>query len=219
MKITICDSCAKLGIFVAHTEVLGTNNGHGMLEDDLRLVEERFSSEDPERLKENPVVRAYRDFYWRIGIDPTKTRPAGEALRRRIERNGKLPRINDIVDAGNIASSSTLIPIGIYDIAKVKGEPSIVLSKGGEIFYPIGKDKPETLRPGIPIMIDEEKVMHIYPHRDSRITSVEESTRDVLIVGAGVPGVDKEIIKNAVEVTTSLILKLGGKQVHEVVIS
>lgn len=29
-----------------------------------------------ETLKDNPTVRAYRDFYWRLGIDPTKTRPS-----------------------------------------------------------------------------------------------------------------------------------------------
>ncbi|MEM2412537.1 MAG: hypothetical protein QW447_02425, partial [Candidatus Bathyarchaeia archaeon] len=43
---------------------------------------------DIEKLKENPVVRAYRDFYWKLGIDPTKTRPSGEALLRRVLHGG-----------------------------------------------------------------------------------------------------------------------------------
>ncbi|HDI12222.1 MAG TPA: hypothetical protein ENF63_01365, partial [Candidatus Bathyarchaeota archaeon] len=27
-----------------------------------------------ETLKDNPIVRAYRDFFWSLDIDPTKTR-------------------------------------------------------------------------------------------------------------------------------------------------
>ncbi|BDC19596.1 phenylalanine--tRNA ligase beta subunit-related protein [Acidianus sp. HS-5] len=220
MNITVSQDCKNLGIFIAHTEILGVTNSKGKLDEEMRKVEEMYSQEDPEKLKLNPVVRAYRDFYWKIGIDPTKVRPAGEALRRRINRNGKLPRINDIVDSGNIASSSTLVPIGIYDMSKIIGEPSIVLSKGGEEFYAIGKDKPEILQKGIPVMVDKEKVMHIYPHRDSKITSVTDSTKDILIVGAGVLGVPQEIVGNAVSMVVELVLNyLGGKQTHQVIFS
>ena len=31
-----------------------------------------------EQVKDIPILRAYRDFYWKVGTDPTKTRPAGE---------------------------------------------------------------------------------------------------------------------------------------------
>ncbi|MHA2500876.1 MAG: hypothetical protein ACXAEL_15005, partial [Candidatus Hodarchaeales archaeon] len=37
-----------------------------------------------ENLKDDELVRKYRDFFWRLGIDPTKTRPASEALIRRV---------------------------------------------------------------------------------------------------------------------------------------
>ncbi|ARM76240.1 B3/4 domain-containing protein [Acidianus manzaensis] len=220
MNIRICQKCKDLGIFVSHTEVLGVTNSKGKSEDELKKVEDLYSNEESEELKNNPIVRAYRDFYWKIGIDPTKIRPAGEALRRRITRTGKLPRINDIVDLGNVVSSNTLVPIGIYDLSKVKGEPSIILSRGGEEFYPIGKDKPEILEKGIPIMVDSEKVMHIYPHRDSKITSVTENTKDILIVSAGVKGVPETLILEASKSVACLIQKyLGGRITHEVIIS
>ncbi len=31
-----------------------------------------------ETLKDDPQMRLYRDFFWKIGIDPTKIRPASE---------------------------------------------------------------------------------------------------------------------------------------------
>ncbi len=76
---------------------------------------------DKESLKDNPIIRALRDFYWSIGIDPTKTRPSSEALVRRLLNSNSIPKINNVIDAGNIASIETLIPIGIYDLDKIKG--------------------------------------------------------------------------------------------------
>lgn len=35
-------------------------------------------------LKDEPRLRAYRDFFWRVGVDPTKVRPVAEALLRRV---------------------------------------------------------------------------------------------------------------------------------------
>ncbi len=220
MRVTVSKECKEMGIFIAYTEVLGIRNGQGNLEEEIKKVEEEFSSQDPEALKSDPVVRAYRDFYWKIGIDPTKVRPSGEALRRRVARNGKLPRINDIVDAGNIASAKTLVPIGIYDLAKIRGEPSLVISTGNEEFIGIGKKAPEKVEKGIPILVDGEgRVMHIYPHRDSVLTSVDLSTENVLVIGAGVPNVKIDLVVEAVKVTSNLLSKLGGKIAHEVVVA
>ncbi len=54
-------------------------------------------------LREAPLFRAYREFYWRVGVDPTKTRPAAEAIARRVLGGRELPTINTLVDAYNLA--------------------------------------------------------------------------------------------------------------------
>ncbi|PKL55961.1 MAG: hypothetical protein CVV35_07160, partial [Methanomicrobiales archaeon HGW-Methanomicrobiales-6] len=54
----------------------------------VRSVRERYTLE---RIKDEPLFRAYRDFFWRVGVDPTKTRPASEALVRRILAGKMLP--------------------------------------------------------------------------------------------------------------------------------
>ena len=43
------------------------------------LFKETRARYDLESLKDVPVLRAYRDFFWKVGIDPTKVRPAAEA--------------------------------------------------------------------------------------------------------------------------------------------
>lgn len=210
MIVKICDNAKRLGIFVGFTEVhdITVEKDNKEIEKEIQTVEEKYKNTNPDDLKNDPTIRAYRDFYWKIGIDPTKTRPSGEALRRRVARNGKLPRINNVVDSGNIASTETLVPIGIYDMDKISGNPTIIMSKGNEIFYGIGKKEPEKIEPNIPIMVDESgKVMHIYPHRDSTLTNITLETKNALIVSAGVPGVEKDLVIKAAKLTAELLVK------------
>src|SRR3972149_8254434 len=47
-----------------------------------------------ESVKDVPELRAYRDFFWRGGIDPTKTRPAAEGPLRRHPGGEACPRRN-----------------------------------------------------------------------------------------------------------------------------
>jgi len=42
-----------------------------------KACEEARANYDAETLKDNPTVRAYMDMYWKLDIDPTKTRPSG----------------------------------------------------------------------------------------------------------------------------------------------
>ncbi len=81
----------------------------------LEIIQEIQSRYSLDQVKDDPVFRAYRDFFWSVGVDPTKTRPASEALVRRILSGGKLPGINTAVDAYNLASVRSGIPIAAFD--------------------------------------------------------------------------------------------------------
>ena len=210
--LTVSEDARGLGIFVAYT-IAWCRDVCEYRDDPLRedveamtkLVRSRYSLES---LKSDPVVRAYRDFYWRIGIDPTKTRPSSEALVRRALRN-QFPRIHPVVDAGNIASAETMVPIGLYDLDRARPPFRIVLSRGGEVFRGIG-GKVEVLEKGIPILIDSQgTVMHIYPHRDSVDTMVRETTQRIFILAAGVPRVPRDLVQRATVRVAELLQKIG----------
>ncbi len=208
--LTVEEGARGLGVFVAYTITWGSPIASSAaldreVESLLRELNQRYTLE---RLREDPVVRAYRDFYWRIGVDPTKTRPSSEALVRRALR-GRFPRISPLVDAGNIASARTMVPIGLYDVRFFTPPARITLTRGGEVFNPIGGEA-ETLKPGIPVMMDSNGlVMHIYPHRDSKETSIRDDTTCMLVVAAGVPGVDRARVRKAVEEVVRLTKLLG----------
>ncbi len=161
-----------------------------------------------ERLKDHPVVKAYRSFYWRINIDPTKQRPSGEALARRALR-GVVPSINNVVDGGNLASMETFVPIGLYDLDKIKGGLELRFAKKGEVFLPIGGEE-EQLSSNQIVLADEEKVLHVFPYRDSKITMITNATKNVLIVACGVPGVGEETLLEACRRAAVYITQLAG---------
>src|SRR5205823_8095510 len=82
-----------------------------------------------------------RELYRRFGTDPTRMRPSSEALLRRLKKGEPLPRINSLVDVANALSVQLQVPVGLYDLAKVKGEELTVrLGREGEGYEGIGKE-------------------------------------------------------------------------------
>ncbi|HYU62292.1 MAG TPA: phenylalanine--tRNA ligase beta subunit-related protein [Verrucomicrobiae bacterium] len=87
-----------------------------------------------------PVARA-RELYRKFGLDPTRLRPSSEALMRRIRKGAPLPRINSLVDVANALSVQLQVPVGLYDLAKVKGDELVIrLGRDGEGYEGIGKE-------------------------------------------------------------------------------
>ena len=163
-------------------------------------------------LKNVASFRAYRDFFWKIGIDPTKTRPAAEALIRRILHGESLPCINTLVDAYNLASIKTEIALAAFDADKLKGKLLMRIAESGEEFIGIGMAKPMILQGGEIVISDEEKLVAIYPHRDADDTKVTEQTRNVYLLTCGVPGISEESLLKASQIAVEFITRFCGKE-------
>ncbi|MGC9117629.1 MAG: B3/B4 domain-containing protein [Thermoproteus sp.] len=202
------------GVKVAYQTVRGINNAIRPKELDALIksaeeeVRNKYKIED---LKNNKIIRIYRDFYWKvIKIDPTKQRPAQEALLRRVLRGEPLPRINPAVDIGNVASIKWLLPVGLYDIDKIGSESLELRWSKGELFRPIG-GKPVQVNGQI-ILAAGDVVLHVYPYRDSELTKVDESTKNILIVVAGLKEIENNsLIECAKFISTNFEQLLGGK--------
>jgi DNA/RNA-binding domain of Phe-tRNA-synthetase-like protein len=161
-----------------------------------------------EEVKNLPIFRAYRDFYWKVGIDPTKTRPAGEALTRRILAGKDLPTINTLVDSYNIASAESFVAIAAFDLSVVSRD-SLVMRRAseGEAFLGIGMSSQIKLS-GIEIVIEDQAkrdLIAVYPYRDSDSSKVTESTKDVLLMSCGVPGIPDEALNAAASLTREYV--------------
>ncbi|MBX5326927.1 MAG: B3/B4 domain-containing protein [Candidatus Bathyarchaeia archaeon] len=163
-----------------------------------------------EQLKDDPIVRAYRDLYWSLGIDPTKIRPSGEALLRRTLHGTDIPTISNVVDAYNLASLETIIPLSGFDLDKIKPPLKIRFSNETDEFRGIGMDTPTKLIKKVLLVADENQIICIYPYRDADATKITEKTRNVLIIGYGAPTIKKNQLVNAVEKALTHIENVAG---------
>ena len=161
-----------------------------------------------EEVRDKPVFRAYRDFFWRVGIDPTKTRPAGEALARRVIAGKELPTINTLVDSYNLASLETSIAVAAFDTSAISPDALLMRkARAGEKFLGIGMDSAIVLR-GIEVVIEDqarERLIAVYPYRDSDESKVTLSTREVLLLMCGVPGIEPSTLEHAQSVTEEYV--------------
>ena len=180
------------------------------------VYEEVRAKYNIETLKDNLTVRAYRDFYWRLDIDPTKTRPSGEALLRRVLHGDELPRISTVVDAYNLASMKTIIPISGFDKDRLNPPFQVRFAKNGEAFIGIGMSKPMALMGKMLVLADEKQVLCIYPYRDLNYTKITEQTRNVLIVGYGASGITEKQLGEAVKTTLSYIKLVSDGEIEMV---
>jgi DNA/RNA-binding domain of Phe-tRNA-synthetase-like protein len=173
----------------------------------MRQIKEEY---DLDSIKDQPLFRAYRDFFWSIKIDPTKIRPAAEALIRRILAGKNIPCINTLVDAYNLASIKSRVALATFDADKLEGDLLMRFAEEGEQFYGIGMEKPLILKGGEIVVSDEEKLVAIYPYRDANNTKVTEKTENIMILVCGVPGIPKQDLENASQVALEYITRFCG---------
>jgi len=145
-------------------------------------------------LKDVPIFKAYRNFYWRIGIDPTKMRPSSEALVRRVLAGRVFPRINPLVDLYNLASARTGVTMAAYDSERIQGRLSLSWARPGERFRGIGMEKEAILTGREVVLRDESSVLSIYPYRDSDHSKITIETVSAVVVACGVPGIDYPLL-------------------------
>ena len=176
------------------------------LEMHKRRLEELIRAEGTaEDIKDEPRVAAYRSFFWSLGIDPTKIRPAAEALVRRIARGHPLPTINTAVDAYNVASVETRVAFAAFDVARLHGDLLMRYAKEGEAFMGIGMEKAKVLAGNELVIDDGEELVAIYPYRDADSSKLTEDTSSSVVLGCGVPGLWGRELTEATERAVELL--------------
>ncbi len=163
-----------------------------------------------EKLREDPDFRAYRDFFWRLGIDPTKNRPAAEALIRRVLNEKPIPKINTWVDAYNMVSIQTAIPIASFDADLLEGDLLMREAREGEEFLGIAMKKPVILKGGEAVIQDNSRLVAIYPYRDADYSKVTDKTKNVLMLMCGAPDISHSKLGESSDIARSVLTRFCG---------
>lgn len=150
-----------------------------LIEEMQARVHEILGLPEPRAVLESPQIVATRAAYRALGKDPARYRGSAEALVRRVIAGKGLPQINAVVDAINLVSVESRLPIGLYDLAHASGDIVFRVGRAGETYKGIGKY--DLNLQGLPVFCDGLGP-HGSPTSDSERTMVTNATKHVLAV-------------------------------------
>lgn len=183
--------------------------GDVALDDALREFESRAADAGPSIPDARSLVRA---MYRRFGVDPTKTRPSSEALRRRLAKGEPLPRINTAVDVCNWLSAECELPYGLYDADRIEGHVvTLRAGREGEEYAGIRKD---TVHVTGRLVVADAAGAFGNPTSDSARTSVEPGRRALLVVVYAPRAVSEVLLDRVIDATSERLVRFTGAVEH-----
>ncbi|MDD7100635.1 MAG: phenylalanine--tRNA ligase beta subunit-related protein [Bacteroidaceae bacterium] len=139
-----------------------------------------------DNIKSLPPIKCTREVYRKLGKDPSRYRPSGESLIRRIIQGKSLYQINTAVDLINLASIEFGYSIGGFDCSKIQGE-SITLSVGEKNEPYVGIGRGELNIESMPVYRDSVGGFGT-PTSDNERTKICLTTTELLALVNGYDG-------------------------------
>lgn len=162
-------------------------------------------------IKDMASIRATREAYKKCGKDPSRYRPSGEALCRRILRGIPLYQIDTLVDLINLVSIRYGYSIGGFDADKIQGNTlTLGIGKAGEPYEGIGRG--ELNIEGMPVYRDAVGGIGT-PTSDNERTKLELGTTRLLAIINGYSG--KEGLQEAAEYMLELLKGFAASENEE----
>ncbi len=168
------------------------------------LSDEYRATLTTESLKQMTSIQATRRIYKACGKDPSRYRPSGEALVRRVLQGKKLYQIDTLVDLINLASMKYGYSIGAFDADKFSGDTlTLGIGREGEPYEGIGRGMINIA--GMPVYRDSIGGVGT-PTSDHERTKVTLSTTHLLVLVNGYDGSEQ-----GVKATAEFIVELLGR--------
>ena len=163
---------------------------------EIEAMGERFRKElTTESLKELESIAATRRVYRACGKDPSRYRPASEALIRRMLQGKELYQCDTLVDLVNLASIAFGYSIGGFDADKFVGDTlTLGIGKEGEPYEGIGRGMLNIA--GLPVYRDVKGGVGT-PTSDNERTKMTLETRHLVVLINGYDGNENRVRQNA----------------------
>lgn len=175
--------------------IVNTNYSAELWQEIDSLSDEYRHTLTTESLKEIESIQATRRIYKLCGKDPSRYRPSGEALVRRVLQSKKLYQIDTLVDLINLASMKYGYSIGAFDADKFNGDTlTLGIGKEGEPYEGIGRGMINIA--GLPVYRDKVGGVGT-PTSDNERTKVSLSTKHLLVLVNGYDGNEASVVETA----------------------
>lgn len=176
---------------------------HQKLWQEIEALCNRFRQElTTESLKEMTSIAATRRVYKACGKDPSRYRPASEALIRRALQGKELYQRDTLVDLVNLASIAFGYSIGGFDADKFVGDTlTLGIGREDEPYEGIGRGLINIH--GLPVYRDAEGGVGT-PTSDHERTKMTLDTRHLVVLINGYDGNEQKVRENAEYIQTLL---------------
>lgn len=165
-----------------------------------------------ESIKLIPGIDATRRVYRACGKDPSRYRPAAEALIRRMLQGKQLYQINTLVDLINLASIAYGYSIGGFDADKFHGDTlTLGVGREKEPYEGIGRGMINIA--GLPVYRDAEGGVGT-PTSDNERTKLSLSTTHIFVLINGYDGNEANVCANAEYLMDLLRKYAAGQNCH-----
>ena len=176
--------------------VRGFDNSASIPEIDAMLdanIADFAARHESSNIREIPGIKACRDAFSALGMNPNKFMVSIEALAKRVQKNGALPHINPLVDIGNALSIKYEVPMGAHDIDKMSSNFEVRFSTEDDSFLPMGEEQAETMPQGEMCYVSGNTVKtRRWMWRQSDDGKLTESTKNVFFPIDGFSSVNRQ---------------------------
>ena len=202
--LSSCPDCRLGCLLIRDVKIVGSSPA--LSQEFLKLQSEVAKIYNMEELTKLPPIMAVRAMYKKLDFDPSRYRPASEALVRRVLQHKSLYYVNSAVDASNYCSLKFLVPFGLYDWDKIEGATVYRRAHDGS-YVNMGGNQVST--DGKPFLTDQLGVFG-NPTSDSRRTAVSLITRNLLSVVYAGSGTGRGELARILEFTGEILTRYNG---------
>lgn len=159
-------------------------------------------------LATNPILQAYRELHEQAGVSGFI--PPAQHLIGLVQRNGRLPNINTVVDCYNLISAQTCLSIGAHDTAHIQGDVAFRLTDGSERYTPLGESQPVPVLAGEYACMDDEKIICRMDVKQCDETKITKATEAFIVYVQGNKNTEFSYLLDALHKTCELIQEICG---------
>ncbi|WP_335872582.1 B3/B4 domain-containing protein [Bacillus sp. 2205SS5-2] len=213
---TLCEkNKLKFGIIEYHNITAGESPQ--MLKGRLQLFQESiFFEADTTPLSERPGIKEWRKIFKSYGKNPSRYRPASEALIKRIYSQNYLPSVQSAIDLNNFFSLQYETPIGLYDLSQLTDQVEITIGEEADSY--------EGLNGRVNSLVDllisrDQKGAFGSPFVDSKRTAVTTNTKHALQIVYLPSSIHVEQAERLTQSLESMFVNIHGGESSSTVLS
>lgn len=195
-KSLISNEIPVLALSIQVEDLKDIDNLDSFVEGEVELCLKKYDEMDP---KEIDSISGYRQLHEKYGKKSRKIISAPESLIKLLKKRRNIPRINPLVDIYNLISIKYALALGAHDLDKVNANIILKVSRGGEVFIPLGSSLAEEIYPNEYGYFNDStnEVLCRLESKQCENTKVSVETKNILMIIQGNEKTSSDLLMEA----------------------